>query len=102
MPSSGLWDGDPSILRRHWPLPIRGLSMVNLHGLRAQRILTSLFPSDTTHDSIRIVINTHDEEERDRLTEQWQTHKLEELNFIGIVVRNTYFPYALGMAAHLL
>lgn len=50
-------------------------------------IYTSLLPRDTTYDSIRIIVNTEDARERDYLTEQWRTHKLEELNFVGIVVR---------------
>lgn len=50
-------------------------------------IYTSLLPRDTTYDSIRIIVNTEDEKERNYLTEQWRTHKLEELNFVGIVVR---------------
>lgn len=54
---------------------------------------TSLLPNDTTYDAIRIIINTEDEEERDRLTEQWRSHKLEELNFIGIVVSRTHEPF---------
>lgn len=42
---------------------------------------------NSTYDSIYIILNTRDEDERNRLTEQWRNHKLEELNFIGIVVR---------------
>ena len=32
------------------------------------------------------MLNTDDDEERDRLTEKWKDNKLQELNFIGIVV----------------
>lgn len=50
-------------------------------------VYISLFPfDDSTSGSIYIILNTQDEKERDRLTEKWQTHKLEELNFVGIVV----------------
>lgn len=60
-------------------------------GVGPQSIFTSFLPGDTTYDSIRIIINTQDERERDELTAQWRTHKLEELNFIGIVVRCAFF-----------
>lgn len=49
-------------------------------------VRASLMMEDSSYDAMRIIINTHDEEERDRLTEKWQAHKLEELNFVGIVV----------------
>lgn len=48
---------------------------------------SSLMLEDSSYDAINIIINTEDEEERDRLTEKWQEHKLEELSFVGIVVR---------------
>lgn len=48
-------------------------------------IYTSLLLDDTTFDSIRLIINAEEEKERDELTKQWMTHKMEELNFIGIV-----------------
>lgn len=46
----------------------------------------SLMMEDSSYDAMRIIVNTHDENERDRLTEKWQIHKVEELNFVGIVV----------------
>lgn len=52
-----------------------------------RKIWSSILPSDTTNDSIRIILNETDLTERDVLTEKWRTHKLEELSFIGIVVR---------------
>lgn len=51
-----------------------------------QRTFARLMPNDVASDSIRIILNTPDEKERDTLTEKWRSHKLEELNFIGIVV----------------
>lgn len=42
-------------------------------------------PTKTTYDSIRLLLTAEDEEERDRLTKQWRDHKLQELNFVGIV-----------------
>lgn len=51
-------------------------------------VSNTLTARDSTFDSIYIIINTQDEQERDNLTERWRDHKLEELNFIGIVVGN--------------
>lgn len=51
--------------------------------------MTSLFKSTTTYDPIFALLNEDSEEERDRLTKRWVDHKLEELNFVGIVV-STY------------
>ncbi|KAI1339458.1 hypothetical protein F5Y15DRAFT_73502 [Xylariaceae sp. FL0016] len=42
-------------------------------------------PSETTYDSMRIILNTANREERDELTKKWMDHKLEELNFVGVV-----------------
>ncbi|CAJ2510364.1 Uu.00g050670.m01.CDS01 [Anthostomella pinea] len=42
-------------------------------------------PSATTYDSMEIILNTEDPEERDELTRTWRNHKLEELNFVGVV-----------------
>ena len=33
------------------------------------------------------LLNEEDEKEQDRLTEIWKSNKIEELNFVGIVVR---------------
>ena len=42
-------------------------------------------PSRTTYDSILLLLTAETEEERDELTKQWRAHKLEELNFVGVV-----------------
>ena len=34
-----------------------------------------------------VLLNEEDPEKREQLTEQWRDHKLNELSFIGIVVR---------------
>jgi hypothetical protein len=33
-----------------------------------------------------VLLNEGDPQEQDRLTEKWRDHKLQELNFIGVVV----------------
>lgn len=48
--------------------------------------MTSLFRSTTTYDPIKALLNAPTEEERDELTQKWRDSKLEELNFVGIVV----------------
>ncbi|KAF2496715.1 hypothetical protein BU16DRAFT_525861 [Lophium mytilinum] len=42
-------------------------------------------PDAVAYEPIEILLNTEDEKERDELTRQWRNHKLEELNFVGIV-----------------
>ncbi|KAL1604834.1 hypothetical protein SLS60_004374 [Paraconiothyrium brasiliense] len=42
-------------------------------------------PGASTHDPIEILLNTEDEEERDRLTELWRDNRLNELSFVGVV-----------------
>ncbi|EMD00526.1 hypothetical protein BAUCODRAFT_144184 [Baudoinia panamericana UAMH 10762] len=42
-------------------------------------------PTGTTYDSIRLLLTAESVDERDQLTRQWRDHKLQELNFIGIV-----------------
>ncbi|KAI0129619.1 hypothetical protein BJ170DRAFT_617035 [Xylariales sp. AK1849] len=42
-------------------------------------------PNQTTYNSLVILLNEEDSEKQDRLTEQWRDHKLQELNFIGVV-----------------
>ncbi|KAF2733655.1 hypothetical protein EJ04DRAFT_398434, partial [Polyplosphaeria fusca] len=42
-------------------------------------------PDSSTYDPIEILLNEKDKDERDRLTERWATHKLDELSFIGTV-----------------
>lgn len=46
-------------------------------------------PSQTTHSTLTALLNEDDPEEQDRLTEQWRDHKLQELNFIGVVASRT-------------
>ena len=40
----------------------------------------------TVFDPVYILLNAEDPKERDELTRQWRDHKLQELNFVGIVV----------------
>lgn len=42
-------------------------------------------PAETTYDSIHQLLVAETLEERDELTKQWRDHKLQELNFIGVV-----------------
>ena len=48
--------------------------------------MASLFKQTTTYDPIYAILNTQGLEARDKLTDRWRQNKLEELNFIGIVV----------------
>ncbi|KAI9733647.1 MAG: hypothetical protein M1834_003249 [Cirrosporium novae-zelandiae] len=47
--------------------------------------MASIFKSDTTYDPIYLLLNAHDEQDRDHLTNRWKENKLAELNFVGIV-----------------
>lgn len=38
------------------------------------------------------LLNAEDLGERDHLTREWRDHKLQELNFVGVVVRWTPIP----------
>lgn len=42
-------------------------------------------PTQMTYDSIHVLLTAETKEERDQLTRQWRDHKLQELNFIGVV-----------------
>ncbi|KAK5680576.1 hypothetical protein LTS10_007509 [Elasticomyces elasticus] len=42
-------------------------------------------PTHTTYDSIDLLLNAPTAAERDELTKRWVDHKLEELNFVGVV-----------------
>jgi len=42
-------------------------------------------PAGSSHDAILHLLTAETLEERDELTTQWRDHKLEELNFIGVV-----------------
>lgn len=44
-------------------------------------------PDASTYGPIEILLNTEDVEERDRLTEKWRDNRLNELGFVGVVVR---------------
>ncbi|KAK6068492.1 hypothetical protein SCUP234_07630 [Seiridium cupressi] len=57
------------------------VGMTFLHMLRSGLIA----PNQTTHKSLSVILNEDDAEEQDRLTEKWRDHKLQELNFIGVV-----------------
>ena len=46
----------------------------------------SVFNLSTTFVPIYRLLNAEDDEERDQLTERWKDNKLQELNFVGIVV----------------
>jgi hypothetical protein len=47
-----------------------------------------IFVADpTTYDPLEILLNTEDEEERNKLTMTWRDNKLSELSFVGVVVR---------------
>lgn len=46
----------------------------------------------TAYDGIDLMLNCENEEERDDLTQKWRDHKLQELNFIGTVVRRHTSP----------
>lgn len=48
--------------------------------------MASLFKQTTTYDPIYSLLNAESEERRDELTERWKDNKLEELNFLGVVV----------------
>lgn len=48
--------------------------------------MSSLFKANTTHDPIKKLLNAETMEERDTLTTEWRDRKLQELNFIGVVV----------------
>ncbi|KAI4637107.1 hypothetical protein J4E93_010623 [Alternaria ventricosa] len=43
-------------------------------------------PDPSTYDPLEILLNTHDESERNELVEKWRDNKLSELNFVGVVV----------------
>lgn len=51
--------------------------------------MASLFKQTTTYDPIFNLLNAEKEEVRDKLTERWRENKIQELNFVGIVVSLT-------------
>lgn len=42
----------------------------------------------TAYEALYIMLNAEDEQEQDELTKNWRDHKLEELNFVGTLVRS--------------
>jgi hypothetical protein len=54
-------------------------------------------PDASVIDPIAILLNTEDSEERDRLTERWKDNRLQELNFVGVVVRQHYMYFHLAI-----
>ena len=44
-----------------------------------------------TYDPIRALLNADSEDDRDELTERWKDNKLQELDFVSIVVSNWMF-----------
>ena len=42
-------------------------------------------PLQTTYETVAYLLAAETEQERDELTKQWRDHKLEELNFVGVV-----------------
>jgi hypothetical protein len=53
--------------------------------------MSSLFRTTTTYDPIEALLNAETDDKRDELTQRWKNNKLEELNFIGIVVSTFHF-----------
>ena len=51
--------------------------------------MSSLFRTKTADGPIYKLLNAEEEEERDELTERWKSNKLQELNFVGIVVSHS-------------
>jgi hypothetical protein len=45
-----------------------------------------LFASKTTYDGMYELLNDVSEDERNLMTERWKDNKIQELNFVGIVV----------------
>ena len=54
--------------------------------------MASLFKETTTYDPIFCLLNADSEHERDELTQKWKKNKVQELNFIGIVVSEQPAP----------
>jgi hypothetical protein len=61
-------------------------------GTELRSCLPKLFQGPSHKDSIPftaifLLLNANDKDERDQLTRQWRDHKIQELSFIGTVVR---------------
>lgn len=84
-----------AILPRSIPHPREGLKKPhNKLGILLYFLFGGVYALDSsTYDPIEIILNTDDEEEMDRLTERWKETRVNELNFIGIVVSLHYYPW---------
>ena len=51
--------------------------------------MASLFKKTTTYDPVFCLLNLDNEDKKDELTQRWKDNKIQELNFIGIVVSTT-------------
>lgn len=49
-------------------------------------------PRSSTYDGIDLMLNCENVDQRDELTKNWRDHKLQELNFVGTVVRTLQIP----------
>lgn len=54
-------------------------------------------PPTLTYDPLLFLLNHDDKSERDRLTEKWKDNKLQELNFVGVVVRAFHIDHLLPL-----
>lgn len=54
--------------------------------------MSAILSSNTTYGPIYRLLNTENDKERDDLTERWKENKLQELNFVGIVVSARTLP----------
>lgn len=60
------------------------------NGFLSNLVRGGLFsPPALTYDPLLLLLNHDDKKERDRLTDKWKDNKLQELNFVGVVVRAT-------------
>lgn len=50
-------------------------------------------PRSSTYDGIDLMLNCENVDQRDELTKNWRDHKLQELNFVGTVVRTLQIPF---------
>lgn len=54
--------------------------------------MASLFKQTTTYNPIYSLLNAESEDRKDQLTERWRENKIQELNFVGIVVCRLPLP----------
>lgn len=55
----------------------------------SKQTISSLFKQTTTYDPIYSLLNAESEDVRDKLTDRFREEKIQELNFIGIVVSSS-------------